>query len=79
MSLVKPDQESAEQVAELVSVVLGQAGPQEERAAGGDRRDRTGQARGGAVRRAMVGMRSLRVIRSDVGDTMRRVQAAPQR
>jgi len=77
--LVKPGQKSAQQVAELVLVVLGQASPQQDRAAGGGRRDRTGQARGGAVRRAVVGMRSLRGNRSDVGGTKRRAQAAPRR
>src|SRR5437016_6294002 len=77
--LVKPGQESAEQVAELLPVVLGQPGPQRDWAPARTRRFGPGQARGGAVCCAVVSMRSLRVIRSDVGDTRRPAQAAPRR
>ena len=76
--LVKPGEESAEQVAELLLVALGETNPQGHRCSGRIRCHRLGQARGGAVRRAMLGMGSLRVIRSDVGGTIRRAQAAPR-
>jgi hypothetical protein len=76
--LVKPGEESAEQVAELLLVVLGEMNPQGYRGSGRTRRHRLGQARGGAVRRAVLGIRSLRVIQLDVGDTIQRAQAAPR-
>jgi hypothetical protein len=63
LGLVEPGEEPAEQVAELLPSVGGQAGPQGNRPREQGRRGGLDQARGGAVGRAAVGMGSLRSVR----------------
>src|SRR3954453_15119589 len=73
--LVEPGEQPAEQVAELLPSVGGEACP-EPRARVRVRRRWGGQARGGAVGRAAVGMWSLRVVDSGILGTARPAQAA---
>jgi len=74
-SLVESGQQSPEEVEELLPLGGGEPRPETQRRG----RCRGGQGRGGMVDRAVVSMRSLQVIRSDVVGTIRRAQAAPRR